>query len=213
MRTLILTNGVPPPSEFTRNSAKMQQVIIAADGAAIWAAKHGIHAHLICGDFDSSDPEKLRALHPEAEIIPLKDQNTGDLEKAVTLAIARGATSITILGGTGGRLDHLLANIAVLVKFHVDVPIVFEDPPLSALALSNNLPPLKLETKAGATISLIALTSETFVSTKGLKWELENQKLQLGTHGLSNVALTNEIVIHVHQGILVAMHPSPSLQR
>ena len=66
------------------------------------------------GDMDSlSDEDRARleargcrfVEHPRA-----KDET--DLELALTYAVQEGAREIVILGALGGRLDHLLANLA-----------------------------------------------------------------------------------------------------
>ena len=43
---------------------------------------------------------------------PMKDDT--DTEAAIRLAIEKGAQSITLLGATGSRIDHVLANIELL---------------------------------------------------------------------------------------------------
>ena len=94
-------------------------LIIAADSGQITAAKCGVIPHLIVGDFDSSDlPSQT-----DAEIIrvPAEKDDT-DTMLACNLAIQRGARRITILGGTGGRIDHSLSNPSFQLSFSSSIP-------------------------------------------------------------------------------------------
>lgn len=43
-------------------------------------------------------------------------KNDTDCEYALNLAISRGATEIVLLGALGGRLDHALANLMMVVR-------------------------------------------------------------------------------------------------
>ena len=86
--------------------------LIAADGGLAFLSEHGVTPHLIVGDFDSYGgplPEGVEVIrHPV-----MKDQT--DMELAVWEALRRGAERIFLYGGLGGRLDHTLANIQLLI--------------------------------------------------------------------------------------------------
>ena len=91
--------------------------ILAADSGmnALYAA--AVTPDIIIGDFDSAD-EKILAFFQQNKAIdfctlnPEKDDT--DTEFAIRESIRRGADSITIIGGTGTRLDHVLGNISLL---------------------------------------------------------------------------------------------------
>src|SRR5690242_14737410 len=127
MRVLILANGDPPAEALARRMAATHDLILAADGAAHTAAELGLSAHIVCGDFDSVRLEAARLALPGAEFVPTPDQDQADLEKAILVAQERGAADITILGATGGRSDHLLANFALLLRYHTEIPLRIVD--------------------------------------------------------------------------------------
>lgn len=86
-------------------------LIIAADGGYASARAAGHEPNVIIGDFDSSEPPKDTAAH----IVKLnRDKNDTDMLAAVKLGLRRGYRIFVIYGGTGGRLDHTVANFAVL---------------------------------------------------------------------------------------------------
>ena len=92
------------------------RLVIAADSGLDHAHSLGFHADLVVGDLDSVDPDVLRAAREqgtEIELHPAEKDST-DLDLALEAARARGAIRVTVVGGNGGRLDHLLANVLLL---------------------------------------------------------------------------------------------------
>ena len=68
----------------------------------------------ILGDFDSLSPKilnyyKENHVAPIREFNPMKDNTDTDI--AFQQAIVLGSSEITILGATGGRLDHFLSIV------------------------------------------------------------------------------------------------------
>ncbi len=86
--------------------------IICADAGLKHAEALGVRPDLIVGDMDSFTrevPENVECITTSAE----KDET--DTLLAVQQALGRGFLDIFIFGGLGGRLDHTLANISVLL--------------------------------------------------------------------------------------------------
>src|SRR5689334_8533574 len=104
MRILILVNGVSPSAALAQELAARHDLLMATDGAAHRAADLGLIPSIVCGDFDSAQLDVARLEFPEAEFLPMPNQERGDLEKALLLARERGATAITITGAGGRRM-------------------------------------------------------------------------------------------------------------
>ena len=90
---------------------------IGVDGGVGFCYEHQLPLTEIVGDFDTLDQKILRWYkeHTDIEIRaydPVKDAT--DTQIAVELALELGSSQITILGGTGTRLDHVLGNIQTL---------------------------------------------------------------------------------------------------
>lgn len=87
-------------------------LVIAADAGYRHAVALGITPSVLLGDMDSlgepSVPAKVELLRVPAE------KNDTDTQLAVQVALERGATEFLILGGLGGRTDHLLSNLSIL---------------------------------------------------------------------------------------------------
>ncbi|MCD8211536.1 MAG: thiamine diphosphokinase [Oscillospiraceae bacterium] len=71
----------------------------------------GVTPDLAVGDFDSYSGPR-----PETEVILLpREKDDTDLLFAAREAVSRGFTDFLLLGAFGGRLDHTLGNLAVLM--------------------------------------------------------------------------------------------------
>lgn len=74
----------------------------------------GIEPHLIVGDFDSHPNPQL-----EVETIALpQEKDDTDTVFAVKEALRRGFDDFLLLGVAGGRLDHTLGNVSILLMLH-----------------------------------------------------------------------------------------------
>ena len=84
-----------------------KKYIIAADGGLRSLEKLGITPDHIVGDLDSLDEQPDEKIFTKLPHI----KDTTDTFEAVRIGQAYGCTEFHIYGGTGGRLDHTLANI------------------------------------------------------------------------------------------------------
>ena len=90
--------------------------VIAADGGVDLAHALGLHVDVVVGDLDSASPAGLaRAEAAGARIVrhPAEKDAT-DLELALDEAVALDPRRIVVVGGAGGRLDHLLGGLLLL---------------------------------------------------------------------------------------------------
>ena len=91
--------------------------IIGVDRGVEFLYHHQIMPDYIVGDFDSVKKEIVDYYRNEThvrirEYNPVKDAS--DTEIAIRLAMTLGGTELLILGATGGRIDHLWANVQSL---------------------------------------------------------------------------------------------------
>ena len=110
-RALIVTGGYADTGRLRTILAPFSRgevFVVAADSGLRTATELGIMPDLIVGDFDSytgtlpDGPEILR--------VPAEKDVT-DTVLACEKALEHGCASLCIVGGTGGRADHSLANI------------------------------------------------------------------------------------------------------
>ena len=208
MHVLILANGTPPGAKLAAEYAAACDLFLATDGAVHKALALGLKPDLVCGDFDSIDMEAAKHALPHTEFIATPDQNRADLEKAIVLAIERGAASITILGANGGRVDHALAGFALLRQYHRAVEMLLVEDGASVTALSNDSKPNTriFPAHPGDTVSLVALEIAVRVSIERVQWPLVHAELPIGTFGVSNVVTGNYFLLEVHSGTVFVCH-------
>ena len=212
LRTLILANGTPPSRDLAQRLAASSDLILATDGAAHSAAALGISPDIICGDFDSVRKETAQSELPDAEWVPTPNQSRTDLEKAILLAQSRGATSLLILGANGGRIDHALANFALLLRYHTAILLRIVEDGAEVWAVSGGLAvpgESRFRTLPGDTVSLISLDGAASVSVSGVRWPLTDCNLPLGTLGVSNEATGEEVTVTVRGGAILVCQLYP----
>ncbi len=213
MKALILANGEPPSKELLARLASEHDLFLAADGAALTAARLGIYPNIVSGDFDSLDLDAAQRLLPDAEFIPTPDQDHTDLEKAVQIARERGAESLTVAGAAGRRIDHTLGNFSLLLHWraeHPALPVVFVADGSETRAVIGEI---VLEAEPGDAVSLLSLDGRARVSADGVRWPLEDHPLAVGVGGLLNEAVSDKVTIRAAGGIVIVCHLSAALRR
>lgn len=114
MRVNILVGGPLNMIPLDIVKKRQNEKWIGVDRGAIRLLKWGIKPAIAIGDFDSitnTEMQTLKSSLQEIEVYPPEKDYT-DTQLGVKYAI-KGAQpdAIDIFGATGGRLDHLLANI------------------------------------------------------------------------------------------------------
>jgi thiamine pyrophosphokinase len=113
------------------------------------------------------------------------------MELALNWGIEQGASEIRIFGGTGGRLDHFLANVQLLLK-----PIIQASQTVVMIVDQKNQLFLKQEgihpihrMPEKKYISFIPITNVENLSLIGFKYPLTNRHIPLG----STLCISNEL--------------------
>lgn len=155
----------------------------------------GIQPKMAFGDFDSVSGEEFSYIENKVENLikfkPEKDET--DMEHALNWAITQNPQIIRIFGATGGRIDHMLANLQLLLnpvrnKSHVHIEMVdqknivfVKQPGVYSLE--------RIESKKY--ISFIPMMNDVKgVTLKGFKYPLNDYRIKLG----STVCISNELV-------------------
>lgn len=182
-----------------------ESFIVAADSGLDQALALGIEVDLLVGDMDSVSPEALSAYRGTPTETHPTDKDHTDLELALRAAIRMGVNRIIIVGGSGGRLDHFLAN-ALLVSSsdfsEHDVEWLTGQARLHVVHET-----VQLHGAPGQPVSLLAVHGRAEgVTTQGLRWELAGADLLPGaTRGVSNVFERPVVNISITRGTLLAI--------
>ncbi len=108
---LVITGGYCNVEAVAKLLPESADLTIAADSGYKTAGKLGITPDITMGDFDSYK-EKLPSEMPILRVACEKDVT--DTMLACEYAKDNGCRYITIVGGTGGRIDHSISNLLYL---------------------------------------------------------------------------------------------------
>ena len=180
-------------------------IVIAADGGIVEAERLGLRVDLLVGDLDSAPADAI-ARAPRVERHPV-DKDASDLELAMEAAVAAEARRIVVVGGDGGRLDHLLGNAFLLGSDRwaaVQIDAVLGDAQIAVVRNERSI-----EGEVGELISLYAVGGPARgVSTEGLRWALDDGELLPGSSlGLSNGFAASRATVRVREGVVLAIRP------
>lgn len=113
MRRCVIVGGAAIGNyETVRGYFRADDFFIYCDSGLSHQERLGRAADLIVGDFDSHEKP-----HTETETIVLPcEKDDTDTVYAVKEALNRGFEEFLLIGAAGGRLDHTLGNLSILVK-------------------------------------------------------------------------------------------------
>lgn len=183
----------------TINEAGRENIcLIAADRGMDFfmeaAGNAGIRPDIAVGDFDSLSEKGKTYLQtlPELEIQQLKpEKDDSDTQSAAVLAMNRGKKNIAILGATGSRLDHVLANLGLLsLGKKRGAHIILLDS-CNYIALAESRTFLESGSQFGKYVSFFPVGGDVEgLTLKGFKYPLNGYHLTVSDSGLT---VSNEI--------------------
>lgn len=208
MKVVVVANGPVEERPIYQDVVRGANAIICADGGANAATTQGWCPDVLVGDMDSVAPDVLADLGSSGCVLrrysPRKDET--DLELALTEAAGRGATDIVVLGATGGRVDHTIANIMLLsMPILVGRRVRIFDRDTEVMLIRDEG---YVHGCPGDTVSLIPVGGDARgVTTQGLEWKLDGDTLSFGyARGVSNVLTAHVARIAIREGLLLATH-------
>ncbi len=150
----------------------------------------------VVGDFDSlgAPPEKERAVTLSVQ----KDFTDG--ERAVKLAKELGFEGVTIYGANGGKIEHILGNLALLkIAKSINLQAKIIDAGQTVRLISGIV---SISAKKGTKLSLIPYGGECeFIKSEGLFYPLDGINLTPNdTMGISNEVINESVFIQIKKG-------------
>ena len=110
MRGLLFTGGRAPDMELAKPLFGSYSLVVAADSGLCALEDAGLAPDFIVGDMDSlPDPAALDRYPRETVLRWPVDKDNTDTELALALLAEKGVDETVVVGGSGGRLDHLFA--------------------------------------------------------------------------------------------------------
>lgn len=183
--TVILADGAFPASREALEYLENARRVICCDGAARSLVAYGREPDRIVGDLDSLSAEFKKRFADRIEHV--SEQESNDLSKAFRYCCQLGCRKIVILGATGKREDHTLGNLSLLSIYTESVPdikIVTDYGYFTVAKKSGTF-----RSFAGQQISIVPLTGKAVVSSKALKYPMDELELKLWYQATLNEAL------------------------
>ncbi len=181
-------------------------VFYAVDGGLTVADEAGILPKYLVGDFDTAK-ESLVARY-EKQCITLRhkpEKDATDTELALEDAMERGAEQIVLLGATGSRMDHTLANIHMLYKALLQGKKACILNETNRITMHSDPFTVRKEALFGKYVSFLPFFGEvTGVTLKGVKYPLSGKTLTAGNSlGISNEGVEDTIEVSFTSGYLL----------
>ncbi|KAA0547980.1 thiamine diphosphokinase [Bacillus sp. BGMRC 2118] len=166
---------------------------IGVDRGLLYLLNQGIIPIKGIGDFDSVskvEMEWLNTTYKEFMLSPAEKDET-DLELALNWAIEQKPSKIIVFGATGGRLDHGLSNIQLLLKgfkYKLDIEIIDVQNSVKLVEPGTHLLTKEHRYKY---VSFLPFSHEVIgITITGVKYPLTNVDINWGT----TLCVSNEII-------------------
>lgn len=195
-RTVVLAAG-----DFPRKGGAAWKLlaeatrVVACDSAAdAYRRRFRKWPTVIIGDFDSfSRPNLFPA---PCSLIPVSDQDTNDLEKALAYCVQQGWRDPVIVGATGKREDHALGNVFRALDYGCEIVTDF-----------GRFVPVRdrvtLTVAKGAAVSIFAPDPKTRMTSKGLEWPLAPVRFRNLYCATLNRATASRVVLMTNKPVSV----------
>lgn len=201
MSRCVIVGGAPVSDlAAVRRRLRPDDFVIACDSGLRHTDALGLTPDLIVGDFDSAEKPHLPI---ETLVLPREKDDT-DTVFAAKEALKRGFDDFLLLGAAGGRLDHTLGNIAVLLLLNAQGAHAVLADDYSEMEIVSQTPVLIPDTFAY--FSLLAVDGEASgVSVQHAKYPLDGASVTPAyPYGVSNEPLPGQVAeVSVETGRLL----------
>lgn len=210
--TAVVVIGGLPPQPGVAAALTPHDLVFAADSGLHGALALGLKVDAVIGDMDSVDPTILDEAQSSGVVIERSPRNkdTTDTELALLFAVARGATRIVVVTGGGGRLDHQLGVLNVLLHPGLSatrIEMFWDTAHVVALRGGEST---TIRGRIGEDVGLLAMGGPaTGITTSGLRWALNAETLTShSTRGVSNQLVAAQATISLETGNLFIIRPN-----
>lgn len=208
-RRVLVVGGSPerPEPALLRRLAAEADLVVVCDAGADACLAADVVVDVLVGDADSASPEALAFARRTAVSEAAFPMDKDDVDLGLAVAWVRAwcpqARELVFTGVSGGRTDHALAVVGILVRAADLAPTVEEnDAVLRVLAPQGRSRWAFAPEDAGRTASVLAPVGEAVVSERGMRWNLDYAPLApLDDLGVSNVVQDEGACVEVHEGV------------
>jgi len=197
-----LVGGGPFSARSLRAAMALAPHPVAADGGADALAAHGVVPEVVIGDMDS-----LRGPLPDTvRLHPVTEQDSTDFGKC----LAHTAAPFYIgLGLLGGRLDHTLAALSIMLEYSGQRIVLLGEEDVAFIAPAD----WSARVEPGTRVSFFPLRPCRGVASSGLRWSVTGLEMAAGGQiGTSNEATDALISARFEPPVAVTILPARYLE-
>ena len=161
---------------------KEDRCVIGVDRGVEFLYYHQIMPDYIVGAFDSTK-EEIRDYYKNETNVPVREYNpvkdASDTEIAIRLAMTLGSREMLILGATGGRVDHLWANVqSLMIPFKAGIDAKILDSQNMITIIGDGETYIRRDEAFGTYFSVFPFGEDVFgFNISGAKYPLKNHTL------------------------------------
>jgi len=207
---IIFIGGSGPQYELCKPFLDQPDLVIAADSGLIRCEQFGLEPDWIVGDMDSLDDLSRLSVYPQDRVVTYPvDKDYTDTELALQLAWEKGCTDVTLIGGGGGRTDHLLAITALFDRPQAPSRWITETELVSLVEDR-----IELSVSHNTLVSLFPAGEGPWqAESSGLKWPLSGLPWRRGFFGLSNRVVQDPCSLRAVSGRFLLLIPLKAFKK
>ena len=194
---LVLNGKLPKKADLCVFLQKYNK-IVCADGATNQVIQSNIKPDLIMGDLDSIEKTVLEEY--KENVVKLINQNYNDFQKILFWLKKKKYKKLDIIGMEGKRIDHLIGNFNIILKEVANFDLTI----FSEFGIFYTVQKKRIFKKCKKKyFSLFSFSKNNKITTKGLKFKLDNKSLKNLEEGTLNFSYKDEVTIETEKNILV----------
>ena len=193
--TVIVGNGETPQGEIPLLFLQRAQFIVCCDGALDKLLHIGIKPNIVIGDCDSISEEKRQQF--QDIIIEDQDEEYNDLQKALKYCMKQQLGPVAVLGASGLRDDHQLANLSILNMYSAKMDLIM----VSNYGLFSFISEdTTFASLPGQEVSVFSFDGQAIFSFEGLQYPVHNRRFTQLWEGSLNKALGEHFTVKISGG-------------
>ena len=196
-RGMVIVGGKAPNFACFSIIREQFPLVIAADSGLDLAEKFNVRVDKVVGDMDSLKDLSALERYNKSDVYRFsKEKDLTDTEIGLQLLTQLGCSQRAIFGGGGGRLDHLMAILALFDR--PDPPWLWVSHNALVVTVENTM---RLQGQKGRSLSFFPVGADICkMTSRGLKWPLDDLEWRKGDFGISNVVENDRMEISAKSG-------------
>jgi thiamine pyrophosphokinase len=200
MLGVVITGGKGPEKRYVESWLEEAAQVVSADSGFDRAYEWGVQPDYVVGDMDSLANREVLTSYPQDRIVQMPhEKDYTDTEIGLQLLEEKGCHERVIMGGGGGRLDHLLGLLALFDRD--PAPRAWITHREEVLLIDDYFERSGLH---GQRLSFFPVgTRRCRMASCGLKWPLDPLEWVRGDVGISNEATDDRVSVTMREGALI----------